>query len=125
MSGKADVDSDSVERFDGLKWAVVVLLIAIAIGGNYYFSADSLLYRVMGIVVLGVVAAMAAFQTAKGRVFWRLLKDAKAEVRKVVWPTRQETVQTTFVVVLVVLVMGFLLWCLDSLLGWLVSSLIG
>lgn len=123
MSGKVDVDS--VERFDVLKWAVVILLAVVAVGGNYYFSAESLLYRVVGLVILGVVVALVAFQTEKGRVFWGLLKDAKAEVRKVVWPTRQETVQTTIVVVLVVLVMGFLLWCLDSLLGWIVSSLIG
>ncbi|MCK5894161.1 MAG: preprotein translocase subunit SecE [Endozoicomonadaceae bacterium] len=123
MSGKVDVDS--VARFDGLKWAVVILLIAVAVSGNYYFLAESLLYRVVGLVILGVIVALTAFQTEKGRVFWVLLKDAKAEVRKVVWPTRQETVQTTIVVVLVVLVMSFLLWCLDSLLGWLVSSLIG
>ncbi|GFR96134.1 protein translocase subunit SecE [Elysia marginata] len=123
MSGKADVES--LNRFDGLKWVVVALLVVVGVGGNYYFSAESLLYRVIGLVVLGVVAAVVAFQTDKGRVFWELLKDAKAEVRKVVWPTRQETVQTTLVVVAVVLVMGLVLWGLDSLLGWLVSSLIG
>ncbi len=123
MSGKADVES--VNSFDGLKWAVVALLVVVGVGGNYYFSAESLLYRVIGLVALGVVAAVVAFQTDKGRVFWELLKDAKAEVRKVVWPTRQETVQTTLVVVAVVLIMGLVLWGLDSLLGWLVSSLIG
>ncbi|GAA4648284.1 preprotein translocase subunit SecE [Kistimonas scapharcae] len=123
MSGKADVEN--VNGFDGLKWAVVVLVVVVGVGGNYYFSAESLLYRVIGLVALGVVAAVVAFQTDKGRVFWELLKDAKAEVRKVVWPTRQETVQTTLVVVAVVLIMGLVLWGLDSLLGWLVSSLIG
>ena len=123
MSGKADIES--VNSFDGLKWVVVALLVVVGVGGNYYFSAESLLYRVIGLVALGVVAAVVAFQTDKGRVFWELLKDAKAEVRKVVWPTRQETVQTTLVVVAVVLIMGLVLWGLDSLLGWLVSSLIG
>ncbi|TIR54961.1 MAG: preprotein translocase subunit SecE, partial [Mesorhizobium sp.] len=47
------------------------------------------------------------------------------EIRKVVWPTRQETTQTTLIVVAVVLVMALLLWGLDSLLGWLVSLIVG
>jgi preprotein translocase subunit SecE len=54
-----------------------------------------------------------------------LLKEARGEIRKVVWPTRQETTQTTLIVVVVVLVMALLLWGLDSLLGWLVSMVVG
>ncbi|MEX5381397.1 preprotein translocase subunit SecE, partial [Acinetobacter towneri] len=54
-----------------------------------------------------------------------LLKEARVEIRKVVWPTRQETMQTTLIVVAVVLVMALLLWGLDSLLGWLVSLIVG
>ena len=49
----------------------------------------------------------------------------RSEIRKVVWPTRQETTQTTLIVVAVVLVMALLLWGLDSLLGWLVSMIVG
>ena len=70
------------------------------------------------------MAIFVALQTEKGQMFWGLLRDAKAEVRKVVWPTRQETVQTTMIVVVVVLVMSLILWLLDSLLGWTVSSFI-
>ena len=72
-----------------------------------------------------VVAAFIALQTAKGQAFFGLLKDARTEIRKVVWPTRQETTQTTLIVVAVVLVMALLLWGLDSLLGWLVSTIVG
>ncbi|WP_438504165.1 preprotein translocase subunit SecE [Acinetobacter towneri] len=53
------------------------------------------------------------------------MKEARVEIRKVVWPTRQETMQTTLIVVAVVLVMALLLWGLDSLLGWLVSLIVG
>ena len=53
------------------------------------------------------------------------MKEARIEIRKVVWPTRQETTQTTLIVVAVVLVMALLLWGLDSLLGWLVSLIVG
>ena len=66
-----------------------------------------------------------ALQTSKGRSFFVLLKEARVEIRKVVWPTRQETTQTTLIVVAVVLVMALLLWGLDSLLGWLVSMVVG
>jgi preprotein translocase subunit SecE len=74
---------------------------------------------------LGLVAGFVALQTEKGRAFFTLFKEAKNEVRKVVWPTRQETLQTTAMEVGVVLLIGLRLWRLDSLLGWIVSSIIG
>ena len=122
MSGKADVEN--VSRLDGLKWVAVAILVAAGVVGNIHFGAESVLYRVIGLTVVAAIAVAIALQTAKGQVFWGLLRDAKAEVRKVVWPTRQETVQTTIIVVLVVLLMSLVLWGLDSLLGWIVSSLI-
>jgi preprotein translocase subunit SecE len=123
MSGNSDIATES--RLDGLKWSVVAVLVAVGVYGNYYFSAESLLARVVGLLVLAGIASYVALQTAKGGAFWSLVKDAKTEIRKVVWPTRQETLQTTLVVVVVVLIMGLILWALDSLLGWAVSSLIG
>ena len=120
----ANPEEATKSRLDGLKWGLVAVLVAIGVYGNYYFSAESLLLRVVGLLVIALVAWFLAMQTAKGGAFWVLLKDAKTEIRKVVWPTRQETVQTTLVVVVVVLVMGFVLWGLDSLLGWMISSLI-
>jgi len=114
----------TVSRFDGLKWIVVAILVAVAVVGNSYFSDQSLLYRVLGIVALAAVAALVALQTAKGAAFWALIKGSRTEIRKVVWPTRQETVQTTLIVVAVVVVVALFLWGLDSLLGWLVSLVI-
>ena len=112
-------------KFDALKWVVVVLLVAVGVVGNSIYADQSLLYRVVALLVLGFVAAFVALQTAKGRSFFELVKEAKNEVRKVVWPTRQETLQTTAMVVVVVLLIGLFLWGLDSLLGWMVSSVIG
>ncbi|MGI9274591.1 MAG: preprotein translocase subunit SecE [Endozoicomonas sp.] len=123
MSGKPEVAAEG--RLDGLKWGLVAVLVAVGVYGNYFFSAESLLYRVIGLLVLAAVAGFVALQTVKGGAFWNLVKEAKVEIRKVVWPTRQETVQTTLVVVAVVIVMGLILWALDSLLGWAISSLIG
>lgn len=106
-------------------WILVIALIAAGIYGNTYFGGESLLYRVLGMLAVAIVAAMVALQTTQGKAFWLLLKGARTEIRKVVWPTRQETVQTTMIVSLVVIVAGLLLWGLDTLLGWLVSLVIG
>jgi len=106
-------------------WAISVAIVIAAVYGNSYFGGESLLYRVLGLLAASVVAALIAFQTIQGKAFWLLLKGARMEIRKVVWPTRQETVQTTLIVSLVVIVAGLLLWGLDTLLGWLVSLVIG
>jgi preprotein translocase subunit SecE len=112
-------------RFDLLKWLFVAALVVIGVVGNQYFSAEPVLYRVLVLLVLAVVAVFVALQTTKGRAFYVLAREARGEIRKVVWPTRQETTQTTLIVVAVVLVMALLLWGLDSLLGWVVSLIVG
>jgi preprotein translocase subunit SecE len=112
-------------RFDLLKWLVVVALVVVGVVGNQYYSAQPILYRVLVLLVLAGAAAFIGLQTGRGKAFFVLAKEARAEIRKVVWPTRQETTQTTLIVVAVVLVMALLLWGLDSLLGWLVSLIVG
>ncbi len=118
-------ETTEVSKFDAAKWLVVVLLVSVGVVGNSMYAEQSLLYRVIGLLVLALVAGFVALQTAKGKAFFTLFKEAKNEVRKVVWPTRQETLQTTAMVVVVVLLIGLFLWGLDSLLGWMVSSVIG
>ena len=122
MTPKAEAPES---RFDLLKWLVVVALVVVGVVGNQYYSASPILYRVLALLAIAAVAAYVALQTAKGKSFFVLAKEARAEIRKVVWPTRQETTQTTLIVVAVVLVMALLLWGLDSLLGWLVSLIVG
>lgn len=106
-------------------WILAIALVIAGVYSNSYFGGESLLYRVLGMLAVAIAAAMVAFQTVQGKAFWLLLKGARTEIRKVVWPTRQETVQTTMIVSLVVIVAGLLLWGLDTLLGWLVSLVIG
>nr|WP_217364279.1 preprotein translocase subunit SecE [Marinobacterium sp. xm-d-564] len=117
--------SDDVSKFDSLKWLVVIAIVAVGVVGNSVYANESLLYRVLALIALAIVAGFVALQTAKGKAFFRLFKEAKNEIRKVVWPTRQETLQTTLIVVVAVLIVGLLLWGLDSLLGWVVSGFIG
>lgn len=122
MTSKSEAQ---VSRFDLLKWLAVVALVVVGVVGNQYYSASPILYRVIALLVLAAVAVFVALQTVKGKSFFALAKEARTEIRKVVWPTRQETTQTTLVVVAVVLVMALLLWGLDSLLGWLISLIVG
>ncbi|MFD1382650.1 preprotein translocase subunit SecE [Rhodanobacter aciditrophus] len=122
MSSNAETQES---RGDVFKWAVVVLLVAVAVVGNNFYSAESLLYRLIAVVVLAGIAGFVALNTAKGRSFAKLAREAKTEIRRVVWPTRQETVQTTLIVLAVVIFMSLVLWGVDSLLGWIVSAVIG
>jgi preprotein translocase subunit SecE len=121
MSSNAEAQAS---RGDVFKWAIVVLLVAVGVIGNNYYSAESLLYRLIAILVLAGVAGFIALQTVKGRSFFTLAKEAKTEIRRVVWPTRQETTQTTLIVLAVVVFMSLVLWGVDSFLGWVVSSVI-
>ena len=122
MSDKA-VTADS--KLDPVLWIAVAGLIAVGVYGNSYFANESLLYRVVALLVLAAIAGWLASRTAKGKAFIRLGLDARTEVRKVVWPTRQETTHTTLIVVVVVLIVAIILWALDSLLSWLISLVIG
>lgn len=112
-------------KLDMLKWAAVVVIVAAGVYGNSYFAAESVLYRTIGILILGGLAAWIAAQTAKGSAFVTLCLEAKTEIRKVVWPSRQETTQTTIIVLIVVFIVALVLWLLDWGLGRIVSGIIG
>jgi len=111
-----------------LDTAKLSLSLLILVGGLiafYYYSDASKLFRVSGVIVSTLLSLAIAFQTDKGRQISAFIRDANIEVRKVIWPTRQETVQTTFVVMIVVVIFAILLWLLDLMLGGLVQSTIG
>jgi len=107
------------------KWLVVLALVGAGIYGNSYFSGSSWVYRTIALVVIAAVAAFIAAQTSKGRAFVELGHEAKTEIRKVVWPTREETTYTTLIVVAAVLILALILYALDSTLGWLLRVLLG
>ncbi len=123
MAASSNSESGALDK---LKWGVVVLLALVAVVGNQYYAEQfAVIYRAMVLVVVGAVAAVIALQTDQGKRFVAFAKESRVEIRKVVWPTRQETQQTTLVVVAIVLIAALILWALDSLLGWLVSIVIG
>ena len=112
-------------KLDSVKWLLVVLLVGAGIYGNSYFSDESLLYRVIAMLVVAGIAMSVAVTTEKVSSAWSMIKGARTEIRKVIWPTRQETTQTTIIVLIFVVVCGLFFWALDSFLGWIASLLLG
>lgn len=110
---------------DGLKWVVVAILVAAAVVGNYYYSDQSILIRVIGVVIAIAIAFGVAMLTVKGKAVFNFAKGARTEVRKVVWPTRQETIQTTLIVLAVSAVVALILWGLDGVFVRLVAFVTG
>jgi len=110
---------------DTLKWLAAMVLLGAAVTGFYYYGEESLLLRVIGLLVVAVVAGSIAFTTDKGRATWEFMRDSRTELRKVVWPTRKETTQTTLVVIGVVALVAIFLWMVDGLLSWVVRLLLG
>ncbi len=123
MSEKAE--QGSAGAMDAVKWVVVTALVVLAIWGNGYYAEISPLYRALAIVALAIVAGFVGLQTEQGKAFNQLRKDAAIELRKVVWPTRQETVQTTLIVLVFVVIVALILFLMDWVLNGLVSWVIG
>jgi preprotein translocase subunit SecE len=110
---------------DGIKWFFAITLLVGGVGGFYYYADQSLLLRVIGLLLAAGVCAAILLQTDQGRNAWRMAQDARTEVRKVVWPTRKETVQTTGIVIAMVSVVAVILWLFDSLLGFILRQFLG
>jgi len=123
VSAKTSTENDY--PLNWLRWLIVIALVAGGIFANSFYSDFPLLYRVLGLVVLAAVAFFVVINTQQGASIWNIVKESRTELRKVVWPTRQETNQTTLIVVVLVILMAFILWGLDSLFGYLASLIIG
>ncbi|HEY3486678.1 MAG TPA: preprotein translocase subunit SecE [Gammaproteobacteria bacterium] len=112
-------------KLDIAKLAVAGLLLAGGVAGFYYFAEEYFLpYRVLALLAVIAITIVIAYNTAAGKSMWIYTLDARAELRKVVWPTRAETMQTTLVVSVVVVVVGVLLWLLDIGFGWAIRGLL-
>ncbi len=105
-------------RGDGVKLFLAAAILIAGVVGFYYFSEESQLFRVLGLLMLMAASVAVVYQTAMGQGAWKFMQDARTEVHKVVWPTRQETLQTTLIVLVVVILVAFFLWLLDMFLSW-------
>ena len=106
----------------------LILSIGVLITGMilfYYFSEVRLFYRVVGMISVVIFSGFIAYQSDFGKLVYSYVTDSKVELKKVSWPTKQETTQTTLGVIFVVIVVGILLWLFDMLLGWAIGTLYG
>jgi preprotein translocase subunit SecE len=121
----AKTETEVSNKFDTFKLVIAIAILLAGIGGFYYYVEQSLLYRVLGLVTIVMVASGIAFTTSTGHAILSFGRESRAEVRKVVWPTRQETVQTTLMVVVAVILLGIFLWLIDMILLEAVQLLTG
>jgi preprotein translocase subunit SecE len=110
---------------DTAKLAVAALLLGAAVVAFYWFADQSLLLRVLGLLGVAAISVALASQTGIGRSVWSFIGATRNEVRKVVWPTRAETVQTALIVMVIVLLLGVLIWLLDMAVLWAIRLLTG
>ncbi|MDO9267747.1 MAG: preprotein translocase subunit SecE [Methylobacter sp.] len=115
----------SASVFDVVKQVFSVVFVVAGVAAFYYFSEVPLLYRVLGLVVTALVVVGMMLTTGVGRDVLAFALESKQEVRKVVWPTREETFRTTLLVFGMVFIVGLILWLLDMFLFWGVRLLTG
>lgn len=122
MNSKTSAQSNP---YNALKWVVVIFLVSIGLVANYYYQEVPWPIRLAGWIVLTIIALVFALQTNQGKQFQVFAKDSRMELRKVDWPTRQETIQFTIGVVLMVIIMALALWLIDTALLWVVKWFTG
>jgi preprotein translocase subunit SecE len=110
---------------DTAKLALAVVVVLVALVGYYYFADSSALLRALGIIAALAIAAVVALTSLQGRLLWKFIQGARVELNKVVWPTREEAIHTTLVVLVVALFGGVFFWLLDLFLLWLTTRITG
>ena len=109
---------------DKIKFALALLLLVAGIAGFYFLAEQAMILRVLAVLAgLGACTAV-AWQTEPGREFFGFAQEATVEAKKVVWPTRKETLQTTGLVFAFVVVMALFLWLTDKSLEWVLYDLV-
>jgi len=111
--------------FNLLKWILAIALVVGGVVANAYFVSVPWALRATGGIVVSIVTLLLLYFTVQGASVWGFVKLARMELRKVVWPTRPEVLQTTLMVVVMVLVTALVLWGIDALFLWGVGWLVG
>jgi preprotein translocase subunit SecE len=121
----AKTEIEVTNKLDTFKLVLAAVILLTGIAGFYHYEAEGLLYRVLGLLAFVIVALGMVYTTHLGQSVVGFGREARAEVRKVVWPTRQETVQTTLMVLVAVIIFGIFLWLIDMVLVSAVQYLTG
>ncbi|NNC63563.1 MAG: preprotein translocase subunit SecE [Gammaproteobacteria bacterium] len=122
MDTKADTGSTPL---DTLKLVVAAAVLLGGLVGYYYYVDVATVIRALGVLVAFGLSVVILLQSAQGKSLWRFINASRVELRKVVWPTRDEAIQTTIAVFVFTLIMGVFFWLLDMFLLWLTRLLTG
>jgi preprotein translocase subunit SecE len=121
----AQQDSKSLNLQSKILWLIGLSLLALAVWGNSFYSYIGLLYRVIAVLLVIVAALTVISFTSFGSSAYGLIMQSTVEIRKVVWPNRTETTQTTFIVAAAVIAASLILWGLDSLFSLIMKAILG
>ena len=108
-----------------IRWFLGIAIIGIAVYGNSYFAQEALLYRVLAVIIVSGLGLFVISTTEEGKESLKIILESRSEIRRVVWPTRVETTQTTLIVLVAITIAALMLWGLDSLFGWATAKLLG
>ena len=117
--------TNGMSKFDIIKWSLIILSFLLGFSANYYYNQYPLSIRMIGwLILIGIILAIAS-QTQQGRRAWKFFREAQVEIKKVVWPTRQETFQMTLIIITIVVVFSLIIWVVDMFLMWAINGLTG
>ena len=120
----ANTETSPGSALDTVKLALTAAILVGGIWGFYEYE-DNLLISVSVILAAVAVATVVFMQTERGRILWKFIQGSRVEIRKVIWPTRTEAMQTTLTVFVFVLILGIFFWGLDMFLLWITRLLTG
>jgi preprotein translocase subunit SecE len=123
MSEQADKGGSPV--IDSAKLLLAAAALVAGIGGYYWFGDLPTAGRLLMVLAGVALGASFLFWSTQGQLLWQFVQGSRVELRKMVWPTRQETLQTTLVVFVFVLLLGVFFWLVDMLLAWAMRHLTG
>ncbi len=107
-----------VETLDKLKLFLAVAVVVGGVVGFYFLEDQPTVVRALIVLASLALAAFIGYQATQGKTFWRFVQSSRVEMRKVVWPTRQETLTTTGAVMLFAAILAVFFWLLDMFLLW-------
>ena len=119
MATSAESKSSTIDIIK-LLIALALLIASIAV----FYQFDSVLFGVLSLLAVAGVGVAIAATTTQGKGLLSFMGAARTEVRKIVWPSRQETMQTTLMVFIIVVILSIFLWFVDMLLGWGIKELL-
>ncbi|EPE37518.1 preprotein translocase subunit [Candidatus Photodesmus katoptron] len=113
--------SDGSPLVDRFRWIISCLILILAVIGNYFYSEISIVIRTVVIIFFIIIAFFLALRTNKGLATVEFVRASRQEIRKVIWPTRKETMQITLIVFAVSVLMALILWGIDSIMVYLIK----